>query len=238
MKIKVDKTDEKRKIVSPTRKIVGNLNLKDIYIMGKKKEKFDDAEIGFDGSGHDVEIQSDPNEEVQAAFSIARESTTDEDEVKLKMIEAGATFKNVTRLYNAYMIDAGLAISKPDRDAIVESELTGMSFDTEESFNAAISVLTLAISGATERSASSLVRSFAKKNELTVYAKPKSEGATRTSFVHKFYEFLVANPGCSESEAHDFIFGVEPNEPTSQNVKNYEKMHQNVRILANRIAAQ
>jgi hypothetical protein len=38
LKIKVDKTDEKRKIVSPTRKIVGNLNLKDIYY-GQEKRK-------------------------------------------------------------------------------------------------------------------------------------------------------------------------------------------------------
>tara|TARA_R110000803_G_scaffold85829_7_gene152232 strand:+ start:1055 stop:1666 length:612 start_codon:yes stop_codon:yes gene_type:complete len=203
--------------------------------MSKKKEKIESAEIEFDGSVPDV---SDPNEEVQAAFHIARQTTSDEDEVKLKMIEGGATFKNVTRLYNAYMIEAGYSISKPDRDALVEEKLAGLYFDTEETYNAAVSVLTDSISGATERSAASLVRSYAKKNSLDVYAKPKSEGAPRTSFVHKFYEFLAANPSCSESEAHDFIFGVEPNEPTSQNVKNYEKMHQNVRVLANRIAAK
>jgi len=183
-----------------------------------------------------VEVEEvDENAEIRDAFDEAISNEKEEDDVKMQMIGAGATFKNVTRLYNQFMIDAGMAISKADRNQIVDDTLADMDLDTEEAFDAAVKALVEAITGSTDRSAASLIRAFGKKNDIQVYTKPKSEGGSRNQFVHRFYDALVANPGMTEQEAHDFIHGKNGNPETSDNVKNYEKMHQNVRILANTI---
>lgn len=199
--------------------------------MTEVAELFEDQDV-------DTTEQDNAEAEIQAAFDASIGAESDEDEVKLQMIGAGATFKNVTRLYNKFMIGAGLAISKSDRDQIVSDTLEGQDFESEEDFADAVASLVAAVKGTNERSAGALIRSFAKKNDQEVYKKPASEGGQRNSFVHKYYDWLVVNPSASEEEAHAFIHGEGDFEDTSENVKNYEKMHQNVRDLANRIAAK
>ena len=183
----------------------------------------------------DVENQEDAIDEIRLAFDAAVLEEADEDDVKMAMIGAGATFKNVTRFYNQYMIDAGLAISKADRNQIVEDTLEGLDFDSEEAFDNATGNLVDAIQGATERSAASLVRSYAKKNELACYTKPKGEGAGRTSFASKFYDFLVANPGTTEDVAKAYIMGEGDNEDTSNNVQNHLSHYLGIWKLARRV---
>jgi hypothetical protein len=172
---------------------------------------------------------------IQGAFEEAISNESDEDDTKLQMISAGATFKNVTRLYNQYMIDAGLAISKADRNQIVGDTLEGLEFDTEENFGAATTALQEAIEGSTERSVAALVRAYAKKNELECYTKPKGEGGTRTSFASKFYDALVANPLMSEEDATAIVMGTGENEETSENVKRHHSHYMNIYGLANSI---
>lgn len=184
---------------------------------------------------YEEEEQAD---EIRIAFDGAIQAESDEDDVKMAMIGAGATFKNVTRFYNQYMIDAGMAISKADRSQIVDDTLEGTDFDTEELFELAVGNLVDAIQGSTERSAAALIRSYAKKNEMECYIKPKGEGGQRNSFVHRYYNWLAENPAATEEAANDFIFGNGDYDETSLNVKNYHKMHQNVRVLCNRIAAK
>jgi len=129
----------------------------------------------------ETEVEVDETElAIRDAFDAAIEDEADEDSIKLGMISAGATFKNVTRLYNQFMIDAGLAISKQDRNELIDSTLEGKEFNTEEAFDAAALELANAIAGTTERSAAAMVRAYAKKNELDCFAKAKSE-STRTS---------------------------------------------------------
>ena len=43
-----------------------------------------------------------------------------EDAIKLDLIAAGATFKNVTRLFNEFMVEGGHRVSKEERDFIVD----------------------------------------------------------------------------------------------------------------------
>jgi len=174
--------------------------------------------------------------EIKEAFDAAISAESDEDDVKLQMISAGATFKNVTRLYNQFMIDSGLAISKADRTQIVEDTLEGRDFDTDETFGDAVDALVEAVKGATERSAAALIRSYGKKNDLDVYSKPKGEGVARVSFASKFYDSLAANPQMTEQAANDYVMGEGENEDTSENVKRHISHYLNIWSLVNRIA--
>ncbi|MCP4321365.1 MAG: hypothetical protein GY804_02955 [Alphaproteobacteria bacterium] len=158
-------------------------------------------------------------EAIRASFDSAVAEELAEDDTKMRMISSGATFKNVTRLYNQFMIDAGFAISKEDRNKAVEDTLEGREFDTEELFDEAVAALVEAVKGSTERSAAALVRSYCKKNELDIFAKPKSTGNGRTSFASKYYDLLKSNPGISKEEATAYINGDGDNEDTSDNVK-------------------
>jgi hypothetical protein len=190
-----------------------------------------------DFQGENESSADEAESAIREAFDEAIQDESGEDDIKLQMISAGATFKNVTRLYNKFMVEAGLAISKSDRNQIVEDTLSGRDVSTEESFNEAVNALVASIQGATERSAASLVRAYAKKNELPVYAKPKSEGGMKVGFASKFYDFLVGNPSVTEAEAEAFIMGKDGHAETSDNVKNHLSHYQAIRSLANRIAA-
>ena len=91
---------------------------------------------------------------IQGCFEDALQAGRSEDDIKLAMIAGGATFKNVTRLYNKFMIDAGLAISKADRDAAVAGIVgdAGLLVD-EEVFASCVSEILEQVKGSTERSA-------------------------------------------------------------------------------------
>lgn len=183
------------------------------------------------------EEQSNLEEEVRAAFDTALDSELDEDEVKLAMISEGATFKNVTRLYNKFMIDAGLAISKADRSQIVEDTLEGQSFETEDDFDSAVSLLVESVKGATARSAAGLVRAYAKKNDLEVYTKPKGDGEPRITFRSTYYAWIVANLDATEDDAKAYIMGEGAYGPTSENIQKHLSSHMNVFKMTRKLIA-
>lgn len=197
--------------------------------MSEVAEIFDEEEVA-------QTAQQEAEDLILVAFNQAVSDEADEDEVKLQMISAGATFKNVTRLYNKYMIDAGLAISKADRDQIVAETLEGLDFASEDDFTNAVSRIESAVQGSNERSASALVRAYAKKHDMDCYTKPKGEGAGRSSFASLYYDFLAANPSMSEDEAKAYIQGEGDHDETSDNVKRHESHYLNIWSLANRIA--
>ena len=185
------------------------------------------------------EVETDQAEDaIRTAFDEAlnEEGECEADDVKMAMIGAGATFKNVTRLYNAYCIDAGLAISPADRKQAVEDFLTGKEFETEEDFNECVDGLVIAVKGATERSAGALIRAYAKRNELTAYAKPKGEVGSRPGFVNDFYNWLVANPTSTKEEASAYVMGAGDHKDTSDNVKRHISHYLGVWSLVNRVA--
>lgn len=185
-----------------------------------------------------AEEDQDTQEVLREAFDAAVEAGSTEDEVKMKLIQAGATFKNVTRTYNQFMIDAGFAISKEDRNQIVDETLEGRDLTVEEGFDEGVVALVEAVKGTTERSAGALIRAYCKKSELECYAKPKSEGAGRPGFVKEYYALLVANPSITEEEAKAYILGEGEHADTSENVKRHISHHQGIRKLANDIAAK
>jgi hypothetical protein len=176
--------------------------------------------------------------EIKAAFDSSIANGKEEDDIKMTMIGAGASFKNVTRLFNQFMIDAGLAISKEDRDAAVTSAVTGLAFETEDEFNAAVKAVLESVKGATERSASGLVRAYAKKNELPVFTKPKGAGGGKSGFARKFYDALIANPKMTKEQATAFIQGKDGNEETSENVKRHESHYLGIHEMVLAIASK
>jgi len=178
---------------------------------------------------------TDVTAEIREAFDTSIADEAKEDEIKMNMIGAGATFKNVTRLYNQFMIEAGLAISKSDRNELVEDTLAGKSFAEEEDFDAAVLELMEAVKGCTDRSAAALIRAYAKKNELEVYSKPKGQGGSRVGFAGGFYDYLVQPR--TEEEAKAFIMGEGGNAATSDNVKNHLSHYMGIWKLTSQIHA-
>ena len=154
----------------------------------------------------------------------------------MSMIQAGATFKNVTRLFNALMIEAGLAISKEDKSKAVDETLEGREFSTEEDFNSAVNDLLEAITGSNERSVSAMVRAYAKKNELDCYTKPKAAGGNRSGFATKFYDWLSQQSRNAE-EVKAYINGEGDHEDTSDNVKKHASHYVAIAAMAEKIWA-
>jgi hypothetical protein len=173
--------------------------------------------------------KSDPiTDEVRKAFTDAVAAEKSEDEIKINMIAAGAKFKNVTRIFNELMVEAGLAISKEDKDKIVSDACAEVDLSTEEGFDAAVAKVNGAIESTNEKGAATMIRAYARKNKIEFYKKPKKEGGTRTTFLSDFYAALLENPSMTEEEAHQFIV-----DHGTANTLRWEKSHQKVRQLAN-----
>lgn len=176
--------------------------------------------------------------EVEAAIREAFDANQgkEEDQIKLAMIQAGATFKNVTRLFNQFMVDAGLSVSKEEKEQKVLEAVDGIELSTEEGFDTAVQRLVESIN-ATEKSAAALIRAYAKKNEVEVFKKAKGgNGGGKQGFAAKFYAFLVAQPTCSKEEAIAFIQGEGDHEETSENTKRHQSHYLAIHAMVNKIA--
>lgn len=203
--------------------------------MAKAKSKAEEPEVNEEDAAGEAQEQ-ETNAEVKVAFETALGEEQGEDEIKMAMIQAGATFKNVTRLFNQFMIDAGLAISASDRKAIVDETLEGSALDTEDAFAAATKAVEAAVLGSNERSAAALVRAYAKKNELECYKAPAGEGGTRNPFVQNFHKALIENPKMTEEELRGIISNLD--EQHQVNPLRWFNQHNNIRKTANAIAAK
>lgn len=166
------------------------------------------------------------------AFSESMDSDLSEDEVKMAMISAGATFKNVTRLYNGFMIDAGMAISRDERDEIVAECMEGADVSTEEGFDAKVSEIADRVTGATEKSAAVLIRGYCKKNDIEAFKKTGSGRSRHDGFRFQFYAALRDNPSMTEAEAKTF-----GDAHGSENDKKAFSHYQAIRELVNTVSA-
>lgn len=174
---------------------------------------------------------------IREAFDAAHNSGKEEDEVKLEMISAGATFKNVTRLFNQFMVDSGLAVSKEEKDQILARVLEGAELSTEAVFNAKVAELMAELTGSTDKSAAALIRAYAKKNGIEAFKKAKgSTGEAKTGFAAKFYDWLLANPTSTVDEATAYIQGTDGHEETTENVKRHQSHYLAIHRLVNRVA--
>lgn len=197
------------------------------------EEKLDTGAEGAEGAEQKVDLEA----LIRAAFDASHAAGKEEDEIKLDMIGAGATFKNVTRLFNTFSVDAGLTVSKEEKDQILLDVLNGAELSDEATFNAKVEELMARLSGSTDKSAAALIRAYAKKNGLEAFKKAKgSTGEAKTGFSSKFYEWLVANPTSTVEQATAFIQGTEGHEETTENVKRHQSHYLAIHRLINRVA--
>ena len=198
-----------------------------------KKENLNEETAGTEGTEQKVDLEV----AIRAAFDAAHAAGKEEDDIKLDMIGAGATFKNVTRLFNQFSVDAGLTVSKEEKDQILLDVLNGADLADEATFNAKVEELMARLSGSTDKSAAALIRAYAKKNGIEAFKKAKGgTGEAKTGFAAKFYDFLVANPECTVAEATAFIQGTEGHEETTENVKRHQSHYLAIHRLVNRVA--
>lgn len=182
----------------------------------------------------EVEKEVEVEDTIRPAFDDAVAADKTEDEVKMALIGAGATFKNVTRLYNQYMVDAGFAVSKEEKQEIVDKILTDKDLADEKVFTKAVAAIVAKAAGVTEKSAAALIRAFAKANELEVWKKPKGGGEGRSGFKSRFYDHLQANPSMTEEDVSKYL---QEAEGTSANIQKHESVYQSIRAMANAIHA-
>ena len=178
----------------------------------------------------------DINVKAKAAFDACIRAKKDEDTTKMEMIKAGASFKNVTRLYNQYCIDSGLVMSKEDKAVAVAAAMKGADLTSEEGFKGAIDKVIGTTKGVSEASAASLIRRAAKAAEIECWKKPKGEGKGSSGFAHSYYGWLRANPKADESAATAYIMGTDGNTETSGNVQKHLKHYLNIANLVRDIA--
>ena len=178
----------------------------------------------------------DINAKAKAAFDLCIKQKKDEDTTKMEMIKAGASFKNVTRLFNQYCIDAGLVMSKEDKNVAVAAAMKGANLGTEEGFKGAIDKVMATTKGVTDNSAASLIRRAAKAAEIECWKKPKGEGKGRSGFAGTFYTWLRSNPKATEAQATAYVMGTDGNTETSGNVQKHIKHYLNIASLVRDIA--
>ncbi len=143
---------------------------------------------------------------VRDAFDVAVNEGGDEDSVKMAMIQAGATFKSVANSYNLFMIDAGLTISKKDRNVILDDLLPGANISIEDDFFSVVATVVTSIPGCNHRGAMAMIRHWAKKNGVDVYRNIVGDGNVRNPFVKNFHAALIKNPQMSK-EGLDEVIG-------------------------------
>ena len=177
---------------------------------------------------------------INEAFEAAIQSGKTEDDVKLAMIGAGATFKNVTRLYNAFMIDAGLAISKADRDLAIAGIVGDPALLIEEEhFDSCVAQIVEQIKGATERAAGAMLRSYAKANGAECFKKTKeATGARQSGFRANVYNLFIQNPDLTEAELDRFANEEAETSLASDNDRKQLSHYHGLRKMVNAVAAR
>ena len=131
-------------------------------------------------------------EAIKAAFTNASNTEgLDEDGVKLRMIQAGAKFAEVTRLFNLFMVEFGFTKSKEEKQSVLDDVLTGEDLTHEATFNACSEKIMEQLE-VTDKSANAMIRQWAKKNDVE-YFKPVKEAKEVSNFDARLYAWILDN---------------------------------------------
>jgi len=178
----------------------------------------------------DEPVQEISEEDAKIRSAFDANQGQDEEDVKMSMLQAGCKIKSVTRMYNQFMIDSGMMASKDEKNEVLEKNLTDVDLSDEDTFNVAVENIAAEITGATEVSAATMIRSYCKRENVECYKKPVGE--RRSGFRFKFYDELIANPIMSSSEAKKLC-----DEFGSENDKKAVSHYQAIREMVNKVAA-
>mgnify|MGYP000391920405 CR=1 FL=1 len=187
----------------------------------------DETEVAAENTQAEIESLA------RSTFDNGVENGQDEDQIKMDMIGVGCTFKNVTRLYNKFLVDSGITMSKEELAGAIDAVFADSDITTEEGLDAAVASLVESTREVSSRSAMSRIKSYAKKQGVAFFVKPKGEGIRLTGFHTSYHEFLLSNP--DEAQARAFILGEGDNEKTSENIKRNIKRHLETWTLTNSI---
>ena len=142
---------------------------------------------------------------LRAIFESGNDNDKDEDAIKFDLLNGGAKFSNVNKIFKKYSIEFGFDLSKKDRDAKLHEILEGYDLSAEESFNNLAEQVSTDLPGMTTQRAAVAIRAYAKRNELVVYKRPKGEGS-RSSFHADFHTWLVdTTPFPTQVQAETYI---------------------------------
>lgn len=166
--------------------------------------------------------------EIRAAFD--QNQGNDEEIVKMAMLQAGAKIKAVTRLYNQYMIDSGLMASKEEKDNALDTACTDVDLTDEDNFDTAVLQVMESVTGATDKTAATMVRAWCRREDVDCYKKAGGEGR-RSGFRFKFYDELRKNPAMTKDEANGI-----GDEHGSENDKKAFTHYQAIRELVNQVS--
>lgn len=183
----------------------------------------------------ETETAIEPTEKdiaIEKAFDDSIDTTDEHDDVKMAMCLAGASFKNVTKLFNDFMVRSGYAASKDEKTSTLVEAADSFDLSEEEGFNDAVAHIASSLAGANENSAAVMIRAYCKKEDAICWAKPKSAKGQVVGFKKKFYKALIENPFMDEKEAAAFLEA-----EGSENDIRYGSLFQGIRQLVNRVAA-
>jgi len=200
--------------------------------MAKNKKVEDQVDEAVAGEETNEEVNA-VDVAIRAAFD--DNAGTDEETIKMAMLQAGCKIKSVSRLYNTFMIDSGQMASKKEKDTALDAALKDVDLSDETAFNEAVTGLATAITGASEQSAATMVRAWAKKAEVYCFKKPVGEGRSN-GFIAKFHTALIANPSMDEAACKAFVHE-HGTENTVRHITSYQKTRKLVNDIQTSLAA-
>jgi hypothetical protein len=143
-------------------------------------------------------------EAIKQAFTDAsNEEGNDEDAVKLKMIQAGAKFSEVTRLFNLFMVEFGFTKSKEEKQSALEDILTGEDLTNEDAFNTCSEKLMERLE-VSDKSANAMIRQWAKRNDVE-YFKPVKETVASETINDRVFSWIDANIDATNDDLIGFL---------------------------------
>lgn len=165
----------------------------------------------------------------------------DDNTIKMALLKSGAKFSNVNAMYNKLMINSGLRLNRADKLAIIDTACSGADLTVETVFDDAVSDIA-ADAKVSVKSASGLIRSWAKSNGSECFAKPRGgNGQGQTGFASLFYKFIEKNPISTDASVNEYI-NEQPDRPegaaVSNNVIKHASHYRGIANLARKIANQ
>ena len=179
-----------------------------------------------------VEETSVVDAAIKQAFVSAINDGKEPDSIKIAMIGAGASFKNVNRLFNAFMVEDGHVVSKEEKDSILSELLDGLDLTDSDTFESAIVELAQRLQ-VSELSSVASIRQWAKKNDLPFYKKAKAESkGERSSITSDIFNWISENPSATEDQLVEFL-----KEVGTDNTMKHASLYKGILGVANKIVA-
>jgi len=144
----------------------------------------------------------------------------DHENVKKRLVEEGVPFKSVTRLFNSLSIEYGYALSKENREAIIQFALANKKLNTKRLFEGRIKVLSNKLINVNKKGAAIIIRNYAKNHCLDIYCPPVKITEARVSFHNQFCTFVLENPKATEAKVIKYLTKGRA-EYIQRNLKNY-----------------